>query len=138
MSSLNIDSFIAGVTAALKLSRISECPTADVEEKMVKAFRVLDQIASRKGVELRFYCSLNPYDNSCATVRYALLRAQQSGVVRRDGQALKILVEKDDAAGVIESSPFSLTEWKMIINSLKPEPVMSSVDLEELKSLHNF
>ena len=136
MSSMNIDDFIAGILSSMKLRQVDEYPTPQVDEKIVRVFGLLEQLAQRKGVELRFHCSLNPWNNRSATVHYGLVRAQQSGMLKRDGHDIKILLTTEEAAAVINESPLSLSEWKLLTKTLNPDPLMVEADLEQLELLY--
>lgn len=133
-SSMNIDGFIAGVMSSMKLSQTDQCPVTNIEEKLVNAFNVLEQLAQRKNIELRFHCELNPYNSKCPTIHYALVRAAQSGMLKRDGHAIKILASIEESADVINDSPLSLSEWKLLTKNLKSEPFLPlSFTAEELR-----
>lgn len=134
MSSMNIDGFIAGIMSSMRLSQTDQCPVTNIDEKLVNAFRVLEQLAQRKNIELRFHCDLNPYSSKCATVHYALVRAAQSGMLKRDGHTIKILMSVEESADVINDSPLSLSEWKLLTKNLKSEQFLPlSFTAEELR-----
>jgi hypothetical protein len=136
VSSMNIDGFIAGIMSALKLSQTDQCPTAHIDEKIVHAFRVLEQLAQRKDIELRFHCSLNPYNKKSATVNYGLVRAGHSGMLKRDGHDIQILLSVEEAADVINDSPLSLAEWKLLTKNLKPELFSVLTEMEQLETVY--
>lgn len=120
-SSLNIDDFIAGIMSSMKLTKQVEIPATDIEEKIVNAFNSLEQLAQRKGIELRFHCSLNSFTRRSVTVHYGLVRAEQAGLIQRDGQTIEIALTTGESADIINASPLSLSEWKIIHKSMKTE-----------------
>lgn len=124
-SSMNIDDFIAGIMSSLKLTQQVEIPATNLEEKIVNTFNALEQLAQRKGIELRFHCSLNPCTRRSVTVQYALVRAEQAGLIQRDGQTIEIELNTEESADIINASPLSLSEWKLLSKNLKTEAFSS-------------
>lgn len=124
-SSISIDDFIAGIMSSMKLSQKVELSAQDIEEKLVNAFRLLEQIAQRKGIELRFHCSLNPCTGRAITIHYALVRAEQAGLLERDGQTIEIALTTAESADIINASPLSLSEWKLISKTILKEASFS-------------
>lgn len=124
-SSMNIDDFIAGIMSSLQLTKQVEISESNLEEKIVNAFNTLEQLAQRKGIELRFHCSLNPCTRKSVTVHYALVRAEHSGLIERDGQTFEIALNTEESADIINASPLSLSEWKLLIKNLKTEAFSS-------------
>ena len=120
-SSISIDEFVAGVMSSMKLSQRVELSMHNIEEELVDAFRLLEQVARRKGVELRFHCSLNAFTGRALTVHYALVRAEQSGLLVRDGQFIEISLTTAESADIINASPLSLTEWKTVTKHMRSD-----------------
>lgn len=135
-SSMSIDGFIAGIMSSMRLSQMVSCPAANIDEKIVNSFHLLEQLAQRKNVEMRFHCSLNPYTKKSATIHYGLVRAEQAGLVSKGAHGVEILLSIEEAADVINESPLSLSEWNLIIKNLKPEPFMVLADMERLDRLY--
>jgi hypothetical protein len=133
---MNVDSFIAGIMSSLKLTQTDECSVTEIEGKIVIALNLLEQLAYRKGFELRFHCLLNPYNRRSATIHYALVRAEQSQLIKRDGQNIQLLLSIEEAATIINKSPLTPSEWKIITKGLKPEPFMTMTDMEQLEKLY--
>lgn len=127
MSSMSIDGFIAGILASMRLSQIVSYPAANIDEKIVYSFNLLEQLAQRKDVEMRFHCGLNPYTKQCSTIHYGFVRAVRSGLITKGAHEFEILLSIEEAADVINASPFSLTEWKLIIKNLRTETYFESL-----------
>ena len=122
-SSMSMDDFIAGILSSLKLSKqVQLSAVTNLEEKLVTSFKVLELIAQKKNIELRFHCDLNPLTRRSATAQYGLVRAEKAGILEGDGQALKIALTIEESANIINASPLSLSEWRIIHQNLKREP----------------
>lgn len=120
-SSLNIDDFIAGMLSVMKLNQVETLPIAIFHEKAAMSFRILEEISEMKGIELRFHCGTRKLNAQSHTLHYALMRAEQAGVMKRDGQRLTITLLDSECADIINRSPVFFSEWELIVEDLYEE-----------------
>lgn len=122
---MNVDDFVAGIMSALKLMKVDECPNQDIESLLVGSFSRLELLSVMENIELRFHCSLNPFTNRSATIQYALLRAENCGLLKKETNSYTICVSPEKAASVLAESPLSPKQWKSLATVLRPEQFQS-------------
>lgn len=118
-SGVNLDDFIDGITASLRIEGVEMIDFECVDSRLVRAFSAFEDHFPAE-CELRFHLELSPFTLKTQTGRIAMDRAVERGVLQHDplNKQWTIQLSESEAKKIIQRSCCAAELWKQASNHM--------------------